>query len=632
MRPASPGRPRAAPMPGRAAPRQIIAFQTARVAGRRKGASVGLPPPRVLPVPWSRLGYPVAFPAGDDLLPGRATDLHALVELAAKAAHEAAWPRGRSPWLEPLPALISLDQLPVPVSGHEPHPLPFGLEDRPAEQSQPAAVFDLAAGAHLAVAGAARSGRSTLLRTLAASLARSLSPADVHIYGLDFGNGALLPLASLPHCGAIVARSEGDRVERLLTRLIEELIRRQDLMAQRAFGDIAEQRTAAEPANRLPYLVLFIDRWEGFMAAYPIESGSRLPAEVGRLLREGPGAGIRLVLSGDRSLLTDRLVSQVEDRLVLRLNDRDDYRLANINPREVAADIPPGRALRAESGIELQVAVLDSSGVTDPGSQAQAEAVRVVADAAVQRWPEPRLNRPIRVDTLPASLGTSGVAELVRAGRSDVPESIPTGSLWAVVGVGGDELRVRGVDLAASRGFVVAGPARSGRSSALLVMVRSLASAGGSAVVICPRPSPLAEAGGLPGIVVLAGRLPGPADVVDAIRSAGAAGPVALFVDDADTFARSETDDAVRRLLREDGDDAVPVVVAGPIEEMKTELRGVVAEARRARSGLLLSPASTFDGDLVGVRLAQSMIGRMPPGRGFLVAGGDPLLVQVPLD
>ena len=74
------------------------------------------------------------------------------------------------------------------------------------------------------------------------------------------------------------------------------------------------------------------------------------------------------------------------------------------------------------------------------------------------------------------------------------------------------------------------------------------------------------------------------------------------------------------------------VVAAGPIEEMKTELRGVIAEARRARTGLLLSPSSSFDGDLVGVRLAPSMIGRLPAGRGCLVRGGESLLVQVPFD
>ena len=506
----------------------------------------------------------------------------------------------------------------------------FGLEDRPAEQAQVAATFDLAGGSHLAVAGAARSGRSTLLRTLGAALARSVSPADLHVYGLDFGNGALLPLVSLPHCGAVVMRSEGERVERLVSRLTDEVSRRQELMARRGFGDIAEQRAAVEPAERLPYLVLLIDRWEGFTAAYPIESGSPLPAALSRLVREGPGAGLRVVVSGDRSLLTDRLASQIEDRLVLRLNDRDDYRLANVNPRAVAEDIPPGRALRADTGIEVQVAVLAGPGAIDPSGQAQSEAVRAIGAAAAARWPAPRVNRPMRVDTMPSAIDASEVADLRTAGLSDIPDPAPAGSLWAVVGVGGDELTVRGVDLAVTGGFLVAGPARSGRSTALLAMARSLAAAGAAVVAVCPRPSPLMTRPAFrrrESCRVGCRRRP---RCWPPSRAAGASGPVVLLIDDVDTFARSEADEAVRQLLR-DGSRGVPaIVVAGPIEEMKTELRGVVAEARRAKSGLLLSPSSTFDGDLVGVRLAQSTVGRTPPGRGCLVLGGESVLVQVP--
>ena len=35
--------------------------------------------------------------------------------------------------------------------------------------------------------------------------------ADLHLYGIDCGNGALLPLAELPHCGAVVTRTQTER-------------------------------------------------------------------------------------------------------------------------------------------------------------------------------------------------------------------------------------------------------------------------------------------------------------------------------------------------------------------------------------------------------------------------------------
>jgi DNA segregation ATPase FtsK/SpoIIIE-like protein len=71
--------------------------------------------------------------------------------------------------------------------------------------------------------GAPRSGRSQLLRTIAASLACCRGCADVHLYGLDCGNGALLPVADLPHCGAVVTRTQAERAARLMARLGAEL-------------------------------------------------------------------------------------------------------------------------------------------------------------------------------------------------------------------------------------------------------------------------------------------------------------------------------------------------------------------------------------------------------------------------
>ncbi|MFD0655679.1 hypothetical protein [Thermocatellispora tengchongensis] len=59
------------------------------------------------------------------------------------------------------------------------------------------------------------------------------------------------------------------------------------------------------------------------------------------------------------------------------------------------------------------------------------------------------------------------------------PAFEPPSPLWALLGAGGDALGPLGVDLIAhGPGAVVAGPSRSGRSSALLTAARSLLAAG----------------------------------------------------------------------------------------------------------------------------------------------------------
>jgi DNA segregation ATPase FtsK/SpoIIIE, S-DNA-T family len=601
----------------------LVQFQTARVAGRRKGSTEGVPPARVIPAPWNRLAYPPPpAPPGERASATAATDLSALVESIVAAAAKLDIPEPRRPWLPPLPSTVVLDQLPASTGTEDAVvPVPFGLEDHPALQAQGPATFDVAGGGHLLVIGAARSGRSTVLRTLAAALARSVSPSDVHLYGLDFGNGALLPLAALPHCGAVVQRSETDRVERLVARLTDEVARRQALLAKAGYGDVAEQRDAARPGERLPYLVVLLDRWEGFTAQFPPDTASQVPASLTRLVREGLGAGVRFVIAGDRSLLSDRLSTLVDDKLVLRLADRNDYRMVNLSPKAIPDEMAPGRALRADSGSELQIALVTE----DPSGQAQGEALRRLGEEAAGRWPvEGRANRPFKVDVLPTSVTLTEVAPLAAGARAaDAP-------LWAFVGVGGDELNGFGVDLGAEGGgFVIAGPAKTGRSTALLGMAQSLLAGGASLLVICPRPSPLQGLVGQEGVVgVFSGR-PTPDAVAEVLGKASA--PLAVLVDDAEAFARSEADEALREWFRNAAHGQAALVVAGSLEELKTEMRGVIAEAKKAKAGLLLSPPSTLDGDVVGVRLTKNLVGRTPPGRGLLARHGEVEVIQVPL-
>src|SRR5439155_3001933 len=114
--------------------------------------------------------------------------------------------------------------------------------------------------------------------TLAASLVTGNSPADVWLYAVDCGGGELRALARLPHTGAVVIRSETDRADRLLTRLSAEVARRADLLAAGGYATLTELRAATPPADRLPYLVLFVDRWEAFLPTLGTVANGRLKA------------------------------------------------------------------------------------------------------------------------------------------------------------------------------------------------------------------------------------------------------------------------------------------------------------------------------------------------------------------
>jgi S-DNA-T family DNA segregation ATPase FtsK/SpoIIIE len=258
---------------------------------------------------------------------------------------------------------------------------------------------------------------------VAARLAEHHGAGDVHLYGLDGGGGALGVLTSLPHCGAVVGRDEQARADRLLVRLTEELEDRQRRLAAHGLGSIEEQRRAAAPADRLPWVVLLADGWEGLQASLEeVDHGRPLDA-LTRLVREGSGVGIRVVLSGDRSVLTSRVGAAFRDRLVLRLADPTDYALAGIAGRAVPVDMPPGRALVGPDATEAQLALLD--GAPDgPGQVAAVERVAAAArardlvagDSAAEGVSGGCRRRPMRAsslssrsaDTAPARCGSAG--------------------------------------------------------------------------------------------------------------------------------------------------------------------------------------------------------------------------------
>ncbi len=272
----------------------LIPFQAGRIGGHSIAAATTAPP-RVRPAPWAGLGHPeprrpVVRQAEDEI-----TDLKVLVDQIRRAATSLRVPVQPSPWLAPLPDALLLRDLPAPGGppgisgppgpGHA--PIPFGLIDLPGLQRQQSAVIDLDIFGHLMAAGAPRSGRSQLLRTLAAAAAASHSCADLHLYGIDCGNGALLPLADLPHCGVVVTRTQDERAARLLARLAAELTRRQDLLAAGGFAQIAEQRAAAPPGDRLPHVLVLLDRWEGFTTTLGEAGGGTLTDVITRILAEG---------------------------------------------------------------------------------------------------------------------------------------------------------------------------------------------------------------------------------------------------------------------------------------------------------------------------------------------------------
>jgi S-DNA-T family DNA segregation ATPase FtsK/SpoIIIE len=563
---------------------------------------------------WLGGGRPAAFQAALVTArrpdPAHPNDLSALVAALQATARQEQIPRQASPWRSPLRDAFSLVQIPglLARGGQLPPPPPgqlvFGIADQPAVQQQVPAVFDIARGGHLLVAGAPQSGRTTLLRTLAASLLAQVHPNDAHLYVFD-GGGGLAPLSALPHCGAVVTSAESDRADRLLARLASELTRRTRLLSAGGYSDLAEYRQVNYGPEAPPFLLVFIDRYDAFVTAIEQIDHGRLVEQLQRLIRDGLGAGIRVVATGDRTLLTGKLAALAEDKIVLRMADRTDYGLVGLNARSVPAAMPSGRGLRLPAGELLQVALVSA----DAQGAAQNRELRTRAAQAGR----PAV-RPFRVDPLPVSVTFEQACEL---------PARPEGGV--LVGVGGDDLSQVRVE---TSGLLVIGPGESGRSTALAVQARSLAQAGHVLILVTPRPSSLPAA-----VAATPTRLHltvTGAEAVGALQAVLAETSQAILViDDAELLAGTPLGDEVVaqcRALRDSGHR----ILAATVPDSVTALRGVTAELAKLKCGLLMEPANPLDGGPFGVRLPLSILTTGIPLRGALVQGSRVTAVQVP--
>jgi S-DNA-T family DNA segregation ATPase FtsK/SpoIIIE len=265
------------------------------------------------------------------------------------------------------------------------------------------------------------------------------------------------------------------------------------------------------------------------------------------------------------------------------------------------------------TGEEVQLAFAG----TDPSGGSQLADLRAQAARLSRRWDGlEAARRPRRVDPLPETVSSAELDALRGSARRG-------GHAVITVGAGGDHLGPVDVDLAElGGGFVIAGPTRSGRSTALLQLARSLAP-DLPRVVVTPRPSALRELDAL--------QLSGPGLGAE-LEAALAGDPVALIVDDAELVDDRSATDVLERFVRGLRDSGSVLLAAATTEDLLlNRYRGWLAAARRERCGLLLNPAGHVDGEVFDLRLPRSTSGGWPPGRGLYVRGATTLAVQVPV-
>jgi len=554
---------------------------------------------------------PTAAAGGADAAgpsPEGPTDLQRLVAAIGGACERLDLAPLRPPWLPALGEQLDLAALARgvrPPAGSSELVAVLGTADQPEHQRQVPWFLDLGTDGHCLVFGTAGAGKTTLLRSLATSLSLRLGPDDLHLYGIDMAGRGLVGIEALPNCGGVAAADEPERIERLFGLLEQTIVDRSSAMG--GAGSLHEFRAHG---GRAPYVVVMLDGFAAFAATYSVVDGGAVMEQLQRLIGVGRTVGVHFVITADRrNSVSSGISASVTSRIVMRLADPDEYASFGLGMGLAEAHLPPGRAFVA-GGDEVQVAVCgpDASG---PGQS-----------TTIRRWSE------VLRDRAPAAAGPTALAPLPETLRtSDLSASFPGAAFdpsRVPLGLSGLSFATATVDLTEPRAFLVVGPDRSGRSTALATLATELAPLPGEHLLVAPRRSPLRELGHWSQVAVDEEEVRALLD-----RAAIADGPVVLVVDDGDEYVDSMLDPTLTSLVRRTRDHDLVLMAAVRSHVAHRVFGGWIGELRKVRHGLLLQPDVDSDGDLFGTRLPRKAGRRFPVGRGYMVTRGPIDYVQV---
>ncbi|MGL4339161.1 MAG: FtsK/SpoIIIE domain-containing protein [Rhodoglobus sp.] len=597
-------------LPGRAiaktGPGRLTSFQSAYAGGWTSDTPTGT----TVEVAELRFGAEHIWEAPNQKieLPGAGeqgpTDQTRLVTNLTAAAVSIGIPPPRRPWLDELAQAFDLTKLRQRTDTE----LVLGVSDLPRHQRQEEAYFRPDVEGNIVIYGAGGTGKTVTLRSIAAAAGITPRGGPIDVYGLDFGTGGLRMLETLPHVGSIVSGDDPERVIRLL-RILKSLLddRGQRYAAVNAGNIVDYRRNAQAPHERR--ILLLIDNFPSFRTEFEV-GASRAPwySCFQQLLSEGRGLGMHVAMTADRPGSVPTAVSSAfQRRVVHRLADDSQYMLLDMPSDVLSPTSPAGRAVI--DGVETQIAIVGGkSNVAD-----QSKALIALAEA---------MSRNGRTSTEPVgTLATEFGPETLPASIAGMP----------VLGLSDDTLAPMPFDPVGT--FVLAGPPASGRSNALLWLIRSLDSA-------LPQITRFYFGHARSSISTIAGWEATARTVEDATGLAkeliatmadpDQKGKIVVVIEQIGDFLSSAADSSLVELIK-----AVKRSDHFLIADSESSGWGsswpLLAEVKSGRTGLLLQP-ETIEGDtILKTSLPRITRSDFPPGRGYFIARGKTSRVQLPL-
>ncbi len=409
------------------------------------------------------------------------TQLDAVVEYLAQVAQTEDCQSRLKLWMPPLPEELLLERLmgdqlaPRRVgtwpgqTGEWTLEAPVGLCDVPESQMQIPFPVDFAANGHYAICGIVDSGKSTFLQTLLFALLNRYSPDHLNVYAMDFSAGKLSVFRDAPQVGGVMDGSDLDKIRkcfRMLERLVGE---RQRLLSGGDFRQYVKSGRAT-----LPAVLVVIDQY----AAFREKTANEYDNVILRLSSVGVGCGVYLVVTAGGfggAEIPNRLAENFRTTVALEMGDR--FKYGDIL-RTLRFSVLPEANVKGRGLVNLGGSILEfQTALALPAEDdyQRSEAMEARCRALAQSWPG---RRAAPVPTIPEHPVWSQFIALEEAERALADDhSLPLGYVE-------EDASVYSVDLRETFCYLVAGRARTGRTTALRLLLESAGRKGGRVVVV----------------------------------------------------------------------------------------------------------------------------------------------------
>lgn len=504
------------------------------------------------------------------------TDADFIVALVEEAHKKTADPDPARPWLDPLPKMIEASQLAQQECA---------ILDLADEQKQVHWRYSPRTDHNLLVIGGPRSGKTMALRVIA----ESLSAEDAEqpwMYAFDFGNNGLSSLLNLPNFGGTASSQQIEVACRLISLLSE----------------IASDRSLDQMSND-QLVVVFIDNWGALLASLQSIEYMTYFDTLTRLISDGRGVGIYFVISVDRAnALGAALQSSIENELVFRIANPQDLSSSTRSIAKLVSGLPEGRAVD-KHGNQIQFRLAHTF-----------KPLPLDATKSQFRLLDRQSQPPLQV--LPTEF------PLTHLTVPDSLQSIPIGVT--------ERGQVASIDLQTISTFLVAGPPRSGKTTALETIVSSidLTHQVARRYFASPKKSRLEMQNGW---TASTSSGDGIAEVMSMLKTdlSSSEDQLLLILDDGDDWSElgNPINTQLEQLLKSPIGSRLNLVVSVGTSRASRAFSSWLGNARNQQSGFLLW-GNQESGDIFSLRLPRALNQVEPPGRGYLITPKGPVKAQ----